>query len=127
MMRRGAFRSGFGLLATGLLILGAPAAWEGPVLVEVAPGHAIAVLDAIGIVPLVFGSALLFRALWLHRGQLARSVSSRPAVGLALAFAAGAGLGLLIASAFSGFSWWWAVGAALFACTVVAAAAAASV
>ena len=122
MMRRGAFRLGFSLSAAGLLVLAAPPAWEGPVLLEVGPGHAIAVLDAIGIVPLVFGSAFLFRALWLHRGQLARSVSSRPAVGLAVAFAAGAGLGLLIASAFSGFFWWWAVGAALFACAVVAAA-----
>ena len=124
MMQRGAFRLGFGLSAVGLLVLAAPASWEGPVLVDVAPGHAIALLDAAGIVPLVFGSILLFQALWLRRGQLASSVSSRPAVGLAVAFAAGAGLGLLIASAFSGFFWWWAVGAALFAGTVVAAAAA---
>ena len=125
MMRRRAFSLGFGLSAVGLLVLAAPASWEGPVLVDVAPGHAIALLDAVGIVPLVFGSVLLFQALWLRRGQLASSVSSRPAVGLAVAFAAGAGLGLLIASAFSGFFWWWAVGAALFAGTVVAAAAAA--
>lgn len=108
------------------MVLAAPAAWEGPVLLDVAPGHAIAVLDAVGIVPLVFGSGLVFHVLWLRRGQLARAVSSRPAVGLTVTFAAGAGLGLLIASAFSGFFWWWAVGAALFACTVMAAAAAAS-
>ena len=31
-----------------------------------------------------------------------------------LTFAAGVGLGLLLASAFSAFYWWWAVGAAMF-------------
>ena len=122
MMRRSAFRSGFGLSAVGLLVLAAPASWEGPVLVDVAPGHAIALLDAAGIVPLVFGSALVFQALWLRRGRLARSVSSRPAVGLAVTLAAGVGLGLLIASAFSGFFWWWAVGAALLTVAIVLAA-----
>ena len=121
-MRQSAFRSGFGLSAAGLLVLAAPAAWEGPVLVEIAPGHAIAVLDAVGIVPLVLGSAILFRELWIRRKQLARSVSMRPAVGLSIVFLAGVGLGLLIASAFSGFFWWWAIGAALFASMVVAAA-----
>jgi hypothetical protein len=33
----------------------------------------------------------------------------------------GAGLGLLIASAFSGFFWWWAIGAAVFGMTVIVA------
>ena len=125
MMQRRAFPLGFGLSTVGLVVLAAPASWEGPVLVDVAPGHAIALLDAVGIVPLVFGSGLLFQALWLRRGQLACSVSNRPAAGLGAVFAAGLGLGLLIASAFSDFFWWWAVGAALFACTVVAAAVAA--
>ncbi|MYI75597.1 MAG: hypothetical protein F4057_09875 [Acidobacteria bacterium] len=108
----------------GLLVLAAPASWEGPVLVDVAPGHAIALLDAAGIVPLVLGSTIVFQEFWRRRGQLAQSMSNRPGAGLGAVFAAGLGLGLLIASAFSGFFWWWAVGAALFACTVVAAAAA---
>lgn len=119
MTWRSTLRLGLGLSAAGLLILAAPAVWEGPVLVEVGPGHAIAVLDAAGIVPLVLGSALVSQALWLRRGQLARAVSSRPAAGLFTVFAAGLGLGLLIASAFSGFFWWWAVGAVLFAGAVV--------
>ncbi len=63
MMRRRALRLGFGLSATGLLVLAAPARWEGPVLMEVGTGHAIAALDALGIVPLVLGSAVVFREL----------------------------------------------------------------
>ena len=36
--RRGAFRLGFGMSAGGLPVLAAPAAWEGPVFVEISAG-----------------------------------------------------------------------------------------
>ena len=38
VMRRGAFRLGFGMSAGGLPVLAAPAAWEGPVFVEISAG-----------------------------------------------------------------------------------------
>ena len=37
-MRWGAFRLGFGMSAGGLPVLAAPAAWEGPVFVEISAG-----------------------------------------------------------------------------------------
>ena len=55
-MRRGAFQLGFGMSAGGLPVLAAPAAWEGPVSVEISAGHAVGLLDAFGIVPLALGS-----------------------------------------------------------------------
>ena len=121
MRRLSPFRIGLGLATTGVAVLAAPAAWEGPVLVEISPGHAIALLDAFGIVPLVLGSAILYRELWVRRRRLTFSASNRLDAGLGMAFAGGAGLGLLIASGFSGFFWWWAVGAVLFAAALVAA------
>ena len=51
-------------------------------------------------------------------------ISAGHAVSLAaagLTFAAGLGLGRLLASAFSAFYWWWRVGAALFVIANVAA------
>ena len=44
--------------AGGLPVPAAPPAWEGPVLVEIRAGHAVALLDAFGIVPLALGSAV---------------------------------------------------------------------
>ena len=98
-----------------------PASLEGPVLVEISPGHAIAAADAVGILPLAIGSALLYWLLWSRRFQLGVCVSARPATALAAVFISGLGLGLLLASAFSGFFWWWAIGAVFFASIVVAA------
>jgi len=115
------FRWGLGCLAVGLAMLALPASLEGPVLVEISPGHAVAAADAVGILPLAIGSALVFWALWFRRFQLSIWVSSRPATALGAVFISGLGLGLLLASSFSSFFWWWAIGAALFAATVVAA------
>ncbi len=64
MMLRTPFRSGFGLSGAGVAVLSAPAAWEGPVLIEVAEGHAVALLDTFGIILLVCGSYVLYRALF---------------------------------------------------------------
>ncbi len=115
------FRWGLGCLAVGLAILGMPASLEGPVLVEIGPGHAVAAADAVGILPLAIGSALLCCVLWSRRFQLGIWVSSRPATGFGAVFISGLGLGLLLASSFSSFFWWWAIGAVLFASIVVAA------
>jgi hypothetical protein len=110
-------------IAVGLGVLAVPASLEGPPLVAIAPGHALSLIDAIGVVPLVVGSLWLHVGLWRRRGALARWVRRRPAAGGGLAFAAGLGLGLLLASAFSTFYWWWAAGAVLFAAANAAAVA----
>ena len=112
-------RWGLGALATGLMVLALPAALEGPVLVDIGPGHAISTVDAVGVILLIFGSLLLYRLLWTERATLAHWTSRRPAVALGGTFVAGVGLGLLVASAYSRFFWWWAIGAVLFGTMVV--------
>src|SRR6185369_4967546 len=82
--------------------------------VAISPGHALSLVDGVGVVPLVAGSLWLHVGLWRRRSALARWAQSRPATGIGLAFAAGLGLGLLLASAFSAFYWLWALGAAIF-------------
>jgi hypothetical protein len=67
----------------------------------------------------------LYAGLWKRRARLFRVASEAPGFAAASIFAGGFGLGLLIASAFSGFFWWWAFGAVLFGVTLVAAAVAA--
>ena len=48
MKRPGLFGWGFGSLGVGVAILAMPASVEGPVLVHISPGHAVAWLDALG-------------------------------------------------------------------------------
>jgi hypothetical protein len=109
-------------VGVGIAVLAAPAQMEGPVLVPISPGHALSLLDIVGVIPLVAGSGSLYVGLWKRRARLYAVASQAPAFAAASVFAAGFGLGLLIASAFSAFFWWWAVGAALFGVMFVAAA-----
>ena len=102
------------MMGLGLVILAAPTALEGPVLLPISPGHALSVLDAIALLPLLAGSFSLYRGLWQRRGPLRDVALNAPARAGTLVFVGGFGLGLLIASAFSAFFWWWAVGAVLF-------------
>ena len=109
------------MMGVGLAMLGMPASIEGPVILPISPGHALSVLDAIGVLPLLTGSFSLYRGLWQRRGSL-RAVALRvPGPTGGLVFVGGFGLGLLIASAFSAFFWWWAVGAVLFGAVLLAA------
>ena len=82
---------------------------------------ATAAADAVGILPLAIGSALLYWLLRSRRFQLGVCVSARSATAVAAVFISGLGLGLLLASAFSSFFSWWAIGAVFFASIVVAA------
>ncbi|GAA1736072.1 hypothetical protein [Luedemannella helvata] len=96
------------LLLVGLVLLAVPARAEGPVLVPISEGHGLSVLDS-------FGAALLAVAVtWLEVLVAVRlprlGLSPRALFGLGLL--AGLGIGLVVASSFSGFFWWWAVGAA---------------
>jgi hypothetical protein len=108
-------------VAFGVILLAAPAGIEGPVLLPISPGHALSVLDAVAVIPLVAGCASLYVGLWRRRARLYAVLREAPAPAAAGVFAGGFGLGLLIASAFSAFFWWWAIGAVLFGITLVSA------
>jgi hypothetical protein len=110
------------LLALGLLVLAMPSRIEGPVLLPISPGHAISFLDAIGLVPLLAGTLVLWVGLWQRRAHASRLAAKYPARHASTVFAGGFGLGLLIASAFSTFFWWWAIGATLFGAVLIVAA-----
>jgi hypothetical protein len=109
------------LLVVAGALLAAPARLEGPVLVEIGAGHGLSLLDLIGLVPLLGAASLLFAGLWHRRRRLRAAVVRHPWPASVGTFAAGVGLGLLVASAWSSFFWWWAVGAGLFTTAVVAA------
>jgi hypothetical protein len=113
-------------IGVGIVILAAPARVEGPVLVPISPGHALSLLDIVGVIPLLAGSAFVYLGLWKRRPRLYGFASQKPGIAAASVFGGGLGLGLLIASSFSAFFWWWAVGAVLFGFTLVAAVAVAA-
>jgi hypothetical protein len=96
------------LIVAGVGILAIPAAGEGRVLVPISEGHGLSAVDAVG------AGLLALAGTWLEVLVLRRlphlTLSPRALFGLGLL--AGLGLGLVIASVFSGFFWWWAVGSA---------------
>lgn len=97
-------------LIAGVILFALPHKLEGSVLVRISPGRGVAVADLIALGPLLTGSALLvFRR---PLGAL-RAVGPHRLGGIATPFAAGAGLGLLIASMLRRFVWWWALGVVL--------------
>ena len=49
-------------MVIALMMLAAPTAVEGPVLLPISPGHALSVLDAIALLPLLAGSSLSIAA-----------------------------------------------------------------
>ena len=102
------------LMAVGMAVLAVPTRLEGPSVLVISAGHALSLVDVVGIVPLMAGASWLHSGLWSRRGVLKAWLRERPAVAGGYLFAAGLGLGLLLASAFSDFFWWWAIGALLF-------------
>ena len=116
---------GVGLVTIGIALLAAPAQFEGPVLIPISPGHALSVLDSVALIPLLAGLAWLYWGVWLRRYRIYDATRTSPGKGGLGVFAAGLGVGLLLASAFSTFWWWWAIGATLFlAMTIIAVLAA---
>ena len=113
------------LLALAFTLFAIPARFEGPVLVPISPGHGLALVDVVALVPLLGGLALLVGGLWQRRDRLDAAFTRRPWAARAGAFGVGLGLGLLIASVFV-FFWWWAIGAGLLTAMLVAAAVVAS-
>ncbi len=115
-----------GLVVIAIALLAAPAQVEGPVLVPISPGHALAVLDSVALIPLLAGLAWLYWGVWVRRYRMYDAMSVSPGKGSLGIFVAGLGVGLLLASAFSTFWWWWAVGATLFLAMTIAAVVAAT-
>ena len=67
-----------GLVVIAIALLAAPARVEGPVLVPISPGHALAVLDTIALVPLLIGTGWLYWGLWKCRDRLYKSIRKSP-------------------------------------------------
>ena len=108
-------------MGIAIAVLAAPRRVEGPVRIPISPGHALAVLDAVALGPLLVGSAWLYGGLWRRRARLVAAVHASPGRSAGGVFLAGLGLGLLLASAFSTFFWWWAIGAVLVGAMAIAA------
>jgi hypothetical protein len=117
---------GVGLVAIAIALLAAPARVEGPVLIPISPGHALSVLDSVALLPLLTGLAWMYRGICLRRYRLHETTRTSPGKGTLGVFAAGLGVGLLVASACSTFWWWWALGATLFLAMTISAVVAAS-
>ncbi|MBM7493423.1 putative membrane protein [Micromonospora luteifusca] len=103
------------LIVAGVLVLFVPAGGEGRVLLPVSEGHGLSAVDAVGAALLAVG------ATWLEVLVVRRlpHLALPPRALFALGLLAGLGVGLLIASVFSGFFWWWAVGAAAIGVAVL--------
>ncbi|MDK1119573.1 MAG: hypothetical protein QGM50_12410 [Anaerolineae bacterium] len=112
---------GLGLVALSIGLFSLPTQIEGSVLLHISPGHALSVLDSIALVPLLIGSAWLQVGLWHRRERLYHFMRVSPRLSGLAVFAAGLGVGLLLASAFSSFWWWWAIGAVMFGLIILIA------
>ncbi|WP_319463685.1 hypothetical protein [Micromonospora sp. RTP1Z1] len=88
-----------------MLILFVPAGDEGRVLVPLSEGHGLSAVDGVGAALLAVGGT------WLEVLEVRRLpyLALPPRALFALGLLAGLGVGLLIASVFSGFFWWWAI------------------
>lgn len=95
------------LIVAGVLVLLVPAGDEGRVLVPISEGHGLSAVDGVGATLLACGGT------WLEVLVVRRMpyLALPPRALFALGLLAGLGVGLLVASVFSGFFWWWAVGA----------------
>jgi hypothetical protein len=113
------------LFVLAFVLFAVPARLEGPVLVPISPGHGLALIDVVALVPLLGGLALLVGGVWQRRERLDAALTRRPWAARMGAFGVGLGLGLLIASVFV-FFWWWAIGAGLLTAMLLTAAVVAS-
>ena len=93
------------LFVLAFVLFAVPARLEGPVLVPISPGHGLALIDVVALVPLLGGLALLVGGVWQRRERLDAALTRRPWAARMGAFGVGLGLGMLIASVFV-FFWW---------------------
>jgi hypothetical protein len=112
---RGQVLIGVALVLVGVGLLAVPGGREGPVLVPISDGHGLSAVDAAGAALLAVGGTWLEVLVVLRLPRLGLS----PRVLFGLGLLAGGGVGLVVASVFSGFFWWWAVGAAALGLVVI--------
>ena len=112
---RGPALLGIALVLLGVALLAVPGASEGSVLVPISEGHGLSALDAVGAGLLAVGGT------WLEILVIRRlpHLGLSPRVLFGLGLVAGVGVGLVVASVFTGFFWWWAVGAAALGLVVI--------
>jgi hypothetical protein len=112
---RGPALIGVALVLLGVGLLAVPGGSEGPVLVPISEGHGLSAVDAVGAGLLAVGGT------WLEVLVIRRlpRLGLSPRVLFGLGLVAGVGVGLVVASAFSGFFWWWAVGGAVLGLVVL--------
>ncbi|MQA87436.1 MAG: hypothetical protein GEV03_23115 [Streptosporangiales bacterium] len=96
--------------ALGVAVIALPD--SGPRLVSISAAHGPSLQDTLGIVALLAGAGAPWWFIWRGRGRLADTTGGTQ---VALAFTAGLGLGLLLASVAADFGAWWAIGAGLLA------------
>lgn len=104
-MRKPIVFTAFALLSVaGSAVVAVPD--NGPRL-AISQAHGPGPLDAVGILLLLLGSAILWGYLWVNRGSLHRCPSRLKSAWL---FGSGLGTGLVLASVSNDFSNWWLVG-----------------
>ena len=102
------------LIGLALVLFLVPSDYEGSILLPISEGHALSVLDAIAVVPLVIGAHWILIGLVKRKKLIVTQVKNNPPYFISLFFIGGFGLGLLIASAFSSFFWWFLIGAIVY-------------
>jgi hypothetical protein len=112
---RGQTLIGVALVLLGVGLLAVPGSSEGAVLVPISEGHGLSAVDTVGAGLLAVGGT------WLEVLVIRRlpRLGLSPRVLFGLGLVAGVGVGLVVASAFSGFFWWWAVGAAVLGLVIL--------
>jgi hypothetical protein len=109
------------LLVLSLAVIAVPARFEGPVLFIVTPHHGLTLSDVIGFTPLSVGWVVWLSGIWRRRERVAAAIGRSPGLAVIGAFAAGAGAGLVLATARISF-WWLAIGLALLTAAAVSMA-----
>jgi hypothetical protein len=101
-------------LILSILMFLLPERWEGPYLMNVNGGNGLSLLNTLAVFPLLISAGWIQKGLWSRRIYLFNKITIYPGSASLLIFFIGIGLGLLIAAAFSEFSYWWAVGGIIF-------------
>jgi hypothetical protein len=95
------------LTVVGVALLALPSSVEGPVLLPISEGHGLSALDSVGAGLLAIGATWLEVLVEVRLPRLGLP----PRAGFGLGLLAGLGVGLVVASVYSGLHWWWVVGA----------------
>jgi hypothetical protein len=101
--------------AAGVVVIALPD--RGPRLVSLSAAHGPSLLDAVGILLLLAGTAGPWWFIWRRRSRLDAVAAAGRRV---LLVASGVGAGLLVASVLGDFTAWWAVGAGILTAVQVA-------